>query len=67
MQHGTKKEEIQDILENSIAVLEGLRDRQGVPLLDVIEELRRAKTLLRTLTDKGTPASEGRIAMGYEA
>lgn len=52
MQHGTKKEEIQDILENSIAVLDGLKARRGTPVGDVIKSLIRANWLLDSLSDE---------------
>jgi hypothetical protein len=66
MQHDSKREEIADILENAVAVLEGLRARQGVPVGDVTANLRKAGKLLSELREPVWYPEIGTVTVGFE-
>jgi hypothetical protein len=62
MQYGTRKEQALDILDNVIAVLAGLRERQGVPVGDLIGNLGTAQSLIDELLEPDVRAtSQGSI------
>jgi hypothetical protein len=55
MQHGTQQEQVLDILENAIAVLRGLRERQGIKVFDVIVNLETAHLIVSKLREERSP------------